>query len=154
NNPNVVVSVKVDDLMASDSWKELEKTVPNFNKGMEDMEKEVGLTPTAIAHVLVGGQGGGKEEPVAVVRTKKDITAADLLAKIKNGKYTDVKVNKYTMYQGEQPSYSKIPPKAFCVVDSKLVVYGRADTLRAVLERDKKPELSSGLQTALKETDL
>lgn len=154
NNPNFVVSVKVDDLMASDSWKELEKTMPNFKKGTEDMEKETGLTPAAIAHVLMGGQGEGKEEPVVVVRTKKQVTASDLLAKIKNGKYTEVKVNKYAMQQGEQSSYSKIAPKAFCVVDAKLVVYGRADTLRAILERDKKPELSSGLQTALKETDL
>jgi hypothetical protein len=71
---------------------------------------------------------------------------------MKNAKFTEVQVGKYTMQQGEKAQFAK-NPRAFCVADSKVIVYGHLDGLKAVLERNKKPELG-GLQAALKETDL
>jgi hypothetical protein len=159
--------------MASQTWGDLEKTIPEFKKAnqaaTEKFEKEFGLAPSDIAHILVGGSVDD-DEPIMVMRTKKAVTAQDLLPKMKkenikfiagkltsewtDTKYTEVKVGKYTMQEGEKPQYAKRAAKAFCVADSKVVIWGRADSLKAVLERDKKPELSAGMQTVLKETDL
>ncbi len=43
--------------------------------------------------------------------------------------------------------------QTFCVVESKVVIYGLAKTVRAVLERDKMPDFSDGMKTAMRKAD-
>jgi hypothetical protein len=48
---------------------------------------------------------------------------------------------------------NKYPDRAFYLVDEKTMVFSYRGTLRAVLGRDKKPELSTELETGLRSTD-
>jgi hypothetical protein len=45
------------------------------------------------------------------------------------------------------------PGVTFCVVDPRMILYGATNDLRAVLERDKAPDLTPGLQKAMKSVD-
>ena len=107
------------------------------------MEKGLGLAPEDVERLTWGG--AGNKDASFVVTTNKAVTAADLMGKMKDRKFSEVKVGSYTMHQ-EQPDYLK---KAFCVVDKYTVVYGEPVPLKAILERNKKPEFSPDMQSAL-----
>ena len=83
--------------------------------------------------------------------------------------FTDTKVGKYTMTEvksatsfnppGGIKGAPPIPPSpptpmfAFAMPDDKQIVMGKADALKAVLTRDKKPDVNDKLQAAIKQTD-
>src|SRR5262249_9486050 len=55
------------------------------------------------------------------------------------------KVGRYSLYEGQGD--------AFCVAEKKVVLFGKPETLRKVLTRDKEPQLSANMKAALKEAD-
>jgi hypothetical protein len=149
DNCRSITCVRVDQLLASDAYQQLAREVPKVGQAAEaDLEKEIGLPASAIERVVVGDQASGAAaDHVIAVRTKQPVKTADLLAKIKRGSsFKESKVKGYTLHEADKD--------ALCVVDKKLVLYGTAKGLRAVLERDKKPTLSDGMQAALKAADL
>lgn len=173
-----VVSIKVDEALESEAMREAKKQLPDFDKAIGAAKKEIGIADTDVARVLVGGPLG-HEDPLFVFMTKKAITAKEMLENIKPTAQKEEKVGGYTLVQYSTRKSPKLakgkgkeeeadPPlqHAFCVVNDKIVVVGRIvnrwesgryeisrHPVRDVLQRDKKPDWSAGLQSALKQTD-
>ena len=63
--------------------------------------------------------------------------------------YKETKVGSFTMYEPEKDEYRE----AFCVVSDKVLVVARAKQLKPVLERNKMPEWSAGIQAGMKQAD-
>ena len=87
------------------------------------------------------------EEPIMIIRTKKTVKGPDIKGNIP-GSFKETKINDLTIYENENEYV-----RSFCVAESDLVVYGKFKTLKTVIERGKKPELSEAMQTALKKAD-
>lgn len=176
-----VISIQAADLLASDYWKELTKEFPEANQGFDEMEGLLGLARDNIGRIILGvpdvdpkAKWNERPGPVIIISTVKAVSADGIKAlqkqKLKKGgklkEYRAVKAGKYTLYEGpstkftfdkEKPSEEQVYDgrgESFCIVADRLVIYGQARDLKPVLERDKKPELSKELQTALKEVDL
>jgi hypothetical protein len=149
--PSGTVSVRwqrVDQLRNSAIYKEV--AAVGKDTEFENFDKQFGIAAAEVDTRLVGGSRGAGAESVTVLRTKSSVQAAAIKDKLRGGgntEFTETKVGKYTMYE------SKVGGQSFCVADSKVVVYGTAKTLRNVLERDKAPEFSSGMQAAMKKAD-
>jgi hypothetical protein len=152
----IVAGVKVDDLLDSDAWKEVEKELPNFRDDSNKVGDEIGVPLANISYILRGQAKGPPHDPITVVTTKKSVNARDMLDRIKKTKYDELNMAGRTVYQRKYADNILILPEqrvAFCVVDSKTVIMGTTHQVRSVLERDKKPELSVTLQAALKQAD-
>lgn len=177
-----VVSVRAADLLASDGWKELTKEIPDVNKGLDEMEGHLGLARANVSRIIFGvpdvdtkAKWDERPGPVILIPTAQAVNADGIkaLQKQKRSKgaklreFRAVKAGKYTLYEGPSLKFtfsSKEKPgeehvydgrgESFCIVADKLVIYGKARDLKAVLERDKMPELSKELQAALKEADM
>jgi predicted Zn finger-like uncharacterized protein len=150
DNTQMVAKVQVKDLLASDAYKKLKGEFGDMMKGgpanLDDLEKHVGLKLNDIESVLVGADmTGGKENVSIVVKTTRSVKDSELLSNIKEGKFTESKVGKYTMHEKGD--------LAFCVAESSVVVYAPPDVLKKVLKRDKDPDMSSTMKAAIKETD-
>src|SRR5258708_24776408 len=97
-----------------------------------------------------------KDEGLFVVRTKKAVKAADLVAAMKEPRFEgdkgvtfkEVAVGKRTLYQADPDSRF-----SFCVIDDRTVVYGRSKDLQAALGRDGKAEPPAGLKKAMEQAD-
>lgn len=182
DNCQIIVSVKMDELMDNETFTKLKEQSPESVKNMEDMKKDLGVTPADVSNVTLGLDAD--MNPIAIVTLKKAVKAEDLLAnldpKVQDKK--EEKVGNYTLIMYNHPHLPftigadgkrvelkeiKQPEQpltdALCVVNDKLVIFapvkmqkggGEAQTmLRDVLKRDKKPEMPAGLQAALKQTD-
>ncbi|WP_171474228.1 hypothetical protein [Frigoriglobus tundricola] len=145
DNSQIVASIKVEELLSSKAYKQIKDEFPKVEKDLET-EKEFGLALSDISSVLVGGgKTGAKPDFVMVVQTTKSVKADDLLAKIKDNKFTKETVGDYVMYTRGT--------NAFCVAESKVVLISEPDALRKVLKRDGKPNFSDGMKAAIKEAD-
>jgi hypothetical protein len=149
-NCEILASIRVDQLLASDAYKQVEKEVPQLKDAIAGgaAEKEMGLTLSNIERVVVGGALGNRDQPVVVIRTKSAVKAEDMVGKIKGKTFTGTKVGSYTLYET-----SGATGDAFCVPKKNLILYGSSASLRLVLKRDKKPDFPAGLSAAMKEAD-
>lgn len=148
NNCQMVVSIRVDQLLQSQALQELKREIPEFDKGFQmGVDKEVGIAMTDVDRVVLG-IGSNSKSLVSVVHTKKAVEASEVRSRIPKANYTETKVGKYVLYD---PQNSLNP--AFCVLDKKRLVFGDKDALREVLQRDKKPDFSKNMQEALKQMD-
>jgi len=145
-NAEVIASVRLDQLLASDAYKQVENEVPQLKQAVAggEAEKEIGLSLSNIERLVIGGASGGGRLVVAV-RTKQPVKAEDLVGKIKGKSFTGKKVGSYTLYEAGNDGFS--------VVGKKLVVFGPARAVQDVLTRNKKPDFSPRLSAAMKEAD-
>jgi len=91
---------------------------------------------------------GGSEDSdgfVGVCRTNGPVSAADILANMKDSKFREEKVGKYTIHTKNKAS--------FCVAQKDLILFGPSTTIQETLLRKGPPELSTGLQTAIRAAD-
>jgi hypothetical protein len=152
SDAQALVSIKVDELLNSAVWKDAAKENKEIENGLAMFEKASGIPLKDIERVTLGVP----KEPdhmIAAVRTKTAHKASELTAALAKSdlgeiKFKESKVGSFTVYEPEVDG-----PPAFCVAEDKLIVVGMAKDLKAVLERNKKPEFSSGLQSALKQAD-
>jgi hypothetical protein len=148
NNCQVVASIRMDQLLASQVFQELRREIPQIDQGMKaGLNDESGI-PTEDIEQIVIGANPNSQDLITVVHTKKAVEARDLRSRIKNSNYTETKIGKYVVHESQNVLHP-----TFCVVDKKRVVVGKKEVLQAVLQRDKKPEFSKNLQDALKQTD-
>jgi hypothetical protein len=141
------------DVWNSQAWKAVQDK-EELDKTLAEMEKNTGLTPADIEQFVIGGTLGKTERTaVFMVRTRKALDLKDMLGKMPawKGQITEVKIGNYTTYQKPTPTSSDTG--AVCAVDSRLFVLGSAAMLKAVLERDQKPEIPPGMQAALNAAD-
>jgi hypothetical protein len=148
NNCEMVASVRVDQLLQSQSLQELRREIPDFDKGFQmGLDKGGGISTMDIDHFVIG-IGSNSKSTVSVVHTKKTVEASDIRSKIPNANYTETKIGKYVLHD---PQNSSSP--AFCILDKKRLVIGDKEAVREVLQRNKKPEFSKNMQDALKQVD-
>jgi len=149
SSSKLIMSIKVEELLSSKVWKDLKKEFPMLEDGEKMANSNSPIDLSDIERVLVGGDPG-RDEFVAVFRLKKAVKAADFENKIPgNFTFKDKKIGKYTMRVPEDESADM----AYCQVDPKLVVMGSPKALKGVLERDKKPQFSTVMENAIKDTD-
>jgi hypothetical protein len=143
-NCEFVFVVDMEQVLASDAWSQLKKEVPEVEKGVSD-DKDDGIAATDIARLTYGGRlGENSDGGVFVVKTKKKVNASEISRKKGKGKEEkQTKVKDYTIY-GEGGS-------AFCVVEDDVMVVGRVEALRKILERNGKASYSDGLKKAMKQ---
>lgn len=149
DNTQAVVSLRPEQVLNSDAYKELKKEImADQRSSSSDPEKEFeqvsGLPLNNMQQVVVGFSAGGNSEGIIVVKTVKPVTADEIKSK-RGGSPPETKVGNYSVYEAF--------PMAWCVAEPKIVVFGKLDQLKKVLERNKDAELSAGLKTALKHAD-
>jgi hypothetical protein len=136
---------RVDQIRSSSLYKEFGKDIGSGE--FDVLEKQFGIAADKIDFVLTGHNKNG--ETVTVVRTKSSIKDADIKGNLK-GDFKEEKSGKNTIWE---PKAGGGVPHSLCVVDSKVVLYGQTKVLKSVLERDKAPEFSTAMQTAMKKAD-
>jgi hypothetical protein len=155
NNCRMVIVFNLDKIEASKAYESISKESKNFDKTFNQEFASNAFKKAGVSQVMVAGSGnisitaggGTNDDTIVAVKTKDKITADD----IKNdasakGPFKESSVGKYTLYEGATD--------AFCVIDGKKVIFGKAATLRAVLQRDKKPDFSDNMKAAMKKADL
>lgn len=176
NKCAVIGSVKMSEVVQSQAYKDLMAEAGKLTGGKgsptEEMEQGTGVAVSDITRMTFGASDNNKDSSF-VLTTSKAVTAADLAGKMKKKtfkisdkgefkqeeqarKFKEVKVGNFTMHQEEEeagPFGAPPSPSAFCVVDKNTIVYSKADTLKGILERDKKTDLSDGMKAALAEAN-
>lgn len=145
----MIVSIRVDQLLDSQAVQELRREIPDIDKGFKgDFDQGIGVASGDIEQMIIGS-GPVPNTTICVIHTKKPVEARDLRAKILNETYTEKKVGNYVLHE---PQNTAMHP-AFCVVDKKRVLIGDKGSLWEVLQRDKKQDFPKNLQDALKQVD-
>jgi hypothetical protein len=114
-----------------------------------------------VERITVGVRITEQAEPLVVIRTRKSISAADVKAvrrvprDVQPFRYEERTAGKHIIYEGKGSragqEWSEGP--AFSVPESRVVLFGSADLLRKVLQRDGKPELPEAMRNTLDEAN-
>jgi len=154
---NLVAVIQMEKLLASDAFAKLRKAIPEIDKegkGFDvEFRREFGFDIKALERMTIGGRV--QDQPVMVLRLKTPVKAADV-AKVraedprnKDVQFKEEKVGTHTLYV---PSAEY--RDAFCQLDDKTLLYGRAKTLKPLLEDAKNSGLGPVLQPVIKAADL
>jgi hypothetical protein len=146
DNCHLVAVVNVEEILDSDAYKQFKKDNPETDKWMND-DKELGIKGSDIVRITAGASFDKEEEGVVIVKTKTAVRASDIESKRAPTKFEQVKEGDYTIYAPAKGQFGQ----GFCLVDDKMILTGKKETLQKVLRRDKKPELSEGLKNAMKQ---
>lgn len=162
----LVVSVDLAALLKTRTYEVAKSRIKAFNESLEKgLRDEMGIPATNVARITAGVEAI-TTDGIIIYTTIKPVSAADIKAGKKprsfkiNFKHREVKVGDYTIYE-ENYQFQSNPKKksgpvqaemAFCVVEDRTVVYGRLEAVKKILERNKKPVLSAGVQAGLKQT--
>jgi hypothetical protein len=147
---DLLFAVHMDKLLASPPVQKLRKDIPEFDKGLDGFRKEYGVAAADVERFA--GAGRVKAGGLFVLRTKKAVKAADVLAAIKEPRfegdkgtaYKETKVGKFTVFEPD-----KGWKMAVCVVDEHTLVAGEMKDVKPALERaDKggKGDVPAGLK--------
>ena len=149
DNCQMVGVVRVAQLLGSPAYQQFKKASPQCAKQEATIAGNMPLPLDQIDRIVFGGgvTGGGEDEGLWVVHARTKIDPEHVIwAKTRFDLPAKEKVGKYEVHTRRTESY--------CIVGDDLLVFGRLNLLRAVLERDKAPTFSSALDAALKDTDL
>jgi hypothetical protein len=149
SNCQTVISLRPEQILSNDAFKELKKELVADDKDPElEMEKLAGIPLSNMQQVVIGIAATDSSQPevVFVIKTLKPVTADDI-AKTKKVGITpqETKVRNISVYE--------VFGMAWCLPDTKVVLFGKSDTLKKVLERNKAAELSEGLRATFKYVD-
>jgi hypothetical protein len=153
NKTQLVVSIHVEKGMNSDLFKQLRKDVGK-NDGLADLledrtsEEAVGLPLADMERITFAGSTTDSEEEAVIVRCRRSVKAADIKSRLHGGRYEEVSVGKFTVYQAQGDGRN-----SFCVVEDKVAVFAPFGTLQGILLRGKVPELPEAMQSALAKAD-
>lgn len=173
----LITSVRIGELQANEAWKQMLQEKPQ-NK----MEMYYGLGKDNVIQLIrARPRKNLKDKPdewrfaIAIIMTRQPARAEDIKATLMNSRdrakiseFREVKAGRFTMYQANSTKTTftlatrqtttetlfTARGESFCIVADKMVVYGRAQDLKAVLERDTSPTLAEEMKVALGETDL
>jgi hypothetical protein len=148
NNCQTVVSVRPEQILNSDTYKDIKKELASDSDPEKNLEQLSGISLSNMQQVVIGMAAtadGGQPDVVFVVKTVKPVSADDIKGKKMGMTPQETKVRDITVYE--------VLGISWCLPESKLVVIGKSDTLKKILERNKSAELSEGLRAALKYAD-
>jgi hypothetical protein len=146
-----IVSVRPDQILGSDAYKDIKREIAAADKSSSDWEKDVeeatGIAPSNVQQVVIGVAATDSSVPDAIfiVKTNQPVAVDDIKSKKKGITPQETKVRDITVYD--------VYGTGWCVPETKRVVFGKAETLKKILERNKSAELSDGLRIALKYAD-
>lgn len=144
-----IITIKPAQLLESEAGKDLMDALSAEHKEMLSIpEKKLGLRLKDIKQVTIAGTFGKLDDMVTIFKAK-DLDGDDIKKTIEAGgsSFDQLTVGDFTIHK------DRSSPFAFAVIDGKILILGNADTLQAILERDKKPELSADMQNAMKLVD-
>ncbi|MDW8264426.1 MAG: hypothetical protein RMJ52_03735 [Gemmataceae bacterium] len=157
DNCHIIGSLRIEQIRTSPSWnylktelsKELAKDLPMETDQFSSLvENLIGVPVDQVAQVIVGGTLGSDMTPdlVVVIRTNKPVTTSQIEGRKKELSFQKVSVGKHTVYAASDV--------AFCVPEQQVVLWAKsADTFKKILERTGRPQISDGMQQALKQID-
>jgi hypothetical protein len=176
-----VYTMRVGDLLQSEAYRKANSK--ETDKGEEEFERIWGVPLRAVSRMTVAHsyeasreeisleeligvivKGHSRPSPtVLILQTRRRIDAAALAEARQQScpadhpiTYKPVSVGDFTLYEPEgADDASRMGPYnvAFSVPEPRLVVFGGTDTLRKVLERNGKAQLSEGMEEALANVD-
>lgn len=150
NNCQMLAAVKLKDVEDSPLIQKLKQANPQVNQQLDQSTKGFGaLAKAGIEQLYIATDSfTSQESVVAILRTRDGVPVVELKASLNEpglGPVTDTTVGSYTIH--EQGS------KAYCVADSRTVLFGSRQILRQVLERNRKPDIPASLQQVMDLTD-
>lgn len=164
-----IVAINVRQILDSEIYQQLQRDNADLSRRSDDLTALVGIPVTNMESVLIG-TGSGSEAAVVIVQTRQPAEASTIRGLRRGVRFREVRVGNYTLYEetgkslpgllgmvgGAFPGFEDAASTtaAFCVVDRMLVVLGNGKDLRAVLQRDRNPDLPQGLRDALEHVDL
>jgi hypothetical protein len=143
SNSQVILSIRAGSVAQTEAFRELARQLPELRKLETAIEESSGLAPSEFTHLLLGGTANS--EALCVCRTRNPVRASDIIANKHQSKHREEKVGNFTIYTSGIES--------FCVVQERLIVFGTAATIRETLLRGGPPQLSSGLEAAIRTGD-
>jgi hypothetical protein len=150
DNANVLMVLRMDQLIASDGFKKLRKEIPELDKEFDSgFRKEFGFDTTNVEQMMRAA-AVKNDPPLGAFHLKKGVDVKDVLKAREGlrGKHKEEKVGAVTLYVPERDA-----DDAFCLPNDRTLLFGPAKTLKAVLERNKKAAVSDAVTAALKEAD-
>ncbi|MGE3806532.1 MAG: hypothetical protein AB7K24_17845 [Gemmataceae bacterium] len=165
DNCKVIASLRLSQVLDSSLFKELRKKQPHMDKQLSEESAML----TKVERMLVAGDLEDNT-PYFILELKSPASIDELKKTFKAKEYTEEKVGEVTLYRypdardyfkhvgnriggGNDKAVLEMS-NAFCVPEANLVVQGKAEKIKSILKRGKKPELSDALQAALKQMDL
>jgi hypothetical protein len=165
-NPSVIASIRIQDLINSEVATQVKKEVPDSDKDLGEFKRdmaEAGLTSEDFDRVLIGYAAGTSDySTVMILRKPIDLPKSLKSGKDKNKKFKEITVGKFIVYE-EETTGPNLPAGlidgpfknvAYCSPEPKVVVMGPTKSLQAILTRGKKPELSETMKGAMKHADM
>jgi len=98
-----------------------------------------GLQLTAVSRVTAGL--ASQQDAIFVIRPRNPVTIDEIKLN-KKGDYKEVKIGRFTLYEGATDAY--------CLAEDRMLVIGQPPLLKKILERNKPPELKPDLDAAYK----
>lgn len=145
DNTVAVVHLNFESLLNSKLYDKVKEELAKEDKSIDKLvdpqvKPLVGVQFAAIGRVVVGSAGA--DDSVLIVRPRNPVTIEQVKPN-KEGEYKEVKVGRFTLYEGSKDAY--------CLVDEgRILVISSPALLKKVLERDKPVELKAELETAYK----
>jgi hypothetical protein len=151
DNCNLLISIKWDDVEKSQVFQDLKKNNPEIEKALNPQsQKGFGFWKVKNPDSILVGVSLSKTsftsntppKATAAFSFKERVSEDDMLNSVENkSAFKEAKIGSFKVYDG--------PEWSFSVVSSKMIIVGEKEQVRAVLERNKHPEISEGLRAAM-----
>jgi hypothetical protein len=145
-----IASVHVDKMLESPLFKELQNEFPDLR---DEVNREG--TKDKAKRVLVAG-GFSDQQPLMIMELRAPVTVDEAKKSFKITEVAEEKYDNFTLYLFADPTDFGAREKtmAFCFPEKYVLLQGKVDKVKAVLKRNKKPELPKELQAALRQADM
>jgi DNA-directed RNA polymerase subunit RPC12/RpoP len=139
-----IASLNFESALNSKPYDKIKEELVKLDKPPEKLFDAVvkpylGLQLTATSRVTVAM--AAQQDTAFVVRPRNPVTIDEVKLN-KKGDYKEVKVGRFTMYEGAMDGY--------CLAEERLLVVAPPALLKKILERNKPPELKPDLEAAYK----
>ncbi len=157
DNFEYIASLNVSGVQSSELYvslkREIDERKPDLERELQKLENDLGLKLTEIERVTVAGlfpRPGERSGPefVVVVKTKRPVELRELFKGPAFAEFQDRKVGEHTvrLYDPQR--------MAVCALPNRTILFSsHVETLSRVLKRDRKADVSEGMQEAMNKTD-
>lgn len=145
DDPHFIIAIRPAEIAASATFKELEKSIPNFqNLVNSKLHEEIGLSISDIGFIQIGASS--PNNVCFLMRLNKDEKIDNLLMK-KGGpqNFNSITVGTYTIRDKNN--------EGICLIDNRMIVAGPTEYLKIVLQRNRNATLSPEMQRAIVDVD-
>jgi hypothetical protein len=154
DNCQVVVVANMEKVVAGTGYKRIKQEFPQLVEQM-GLERvfldQFEIREEDMAKMIIGIGSG---EDVTLLKPKKKLTAADLKGKKANVAYREVTAGSHTIHESDAgPNPLGLTTSSFCMLEGDLILFGRTDSIRRILERKGKPKFTEKADKAVGQAD-